>query len=68
MTPFAQRGSGLWLSAFFVALLGGVITYTIHLNADDLLRETHMALAGMITVIASGILAICASAHWWMRR
>jgi len=68
MTPFPHRGGGLWLSALFIALVGGVITYTIPLNTSDLERSAHMALAGMITVIVSGILAICASAHWWMHR
>ena len=68
MTPFARQGSSLWITAIFIALLGGVVTYIISLDVTDTARQTHMALSMMITVIITGIFIICASSRWWMHR
>lgn len=68
MTPFYREGSSLWIAAIFLALLGGVVTYIIGLDTTDTARQAHMAMSAMVTVIVVGVLAICASAHWWVHR
>ncbi|MCX6996780.1 MAG: hypothetical protein NTV49_06765 [Kiritimatiellaeota bacterium] len=68
MTPFSHEGSSLLVAALFIALLGGVVTFVIHLDSTDTARQAHMALAVMITVIISGIFVISATARWWMHR
>lgn len=60
----------MWLAAFFLLLLGGMITTVIYFFGHnfDLAWRQHVALSLMITVIVVGITAICASSNWWMHR
>jgi len=70
MTPGTGPKSGLWLAAFFLLLLGGMITVAIYLFGRDFDRDwrQHVALSLMITTLVVGITAICASANWWLHR
>ena len=68
MTPFSNQSSSLWITALFIALLGGVVAYVIHLDIADTERQLHMNLSIMVTVIVTGVLVICASSRWWLHR
>ena len=72
MTPGNPPRSGLWLAAFFMLLIGSVISgaiYYFHEVLDNPLQwQSHFWLSIFITSLAVGITGICASAHWWMHR
>jgi len=70
MTPGHPPKSGLWLVAFILLFLGGMICAGIYFfwRPYDLAWRAHLALSTMITVLAVGISLICASAQWWMHR
>ncbi|TAN37065.1 MAG: hypothetical protein EPN23_06510 [Verrucomicrobia bacterium] len=59
----------MWWTAFFLLLLGGLISAAIYAyRSYDLEWHEHLALSIMVTVIAVGITIICATAHRWMHR
>jgi len=69
MTPNAGPKSGLWWTAFFLLLLGGLISTAIYAyRTYDLEWRYHLGLSVLVTVIAVGISIICATAHQWMNR
>ena len=69
MTPGNPPRSGLWLAAFFLLLIGGMISGVIYLYRDyDLHWWTHFCSSVFITALAVGITLICASSRWWMNR
>ena len=70
MTPGHVPQSGLWIIAFFLLILGGMITAALYFfwRPYDVDWRMHMGLSSMITILVVGITAICASARWWMNR
>ena len=69
MTPGNPPRAGLWLTAFFLLLVGGMVTGVIYLYSEyDMNWWSHFCLSLFITCLAVGITVICASAHWWLNR
>ena len=69
MTPNAAPKSGLWWTAVFFLLLGGMISAAIYTYRQyDLAWQSHFALSLMVTVITVGISVICATSQWWLNR
>ncbi len=59
----------MWLAAFFLLLIGGMISGAIYLFREANLQWwTHFCLSIFITSLVVGITLICASSQWWLRR
>ena len=59
---------GLWRLALLFLLVGGGITYWLSLDAVTPEARTTFLLSLAVTVLVTGVTAICASAPWWFRR
>ncbi len=63
---FVSRG-WLW-TTLLVAISGGLTTFYISLDKSDPTTPSSVALALTITIIATGLCLICATANWWLHR
>ncbi len=68
--PRPKRIHRRWLlwTALFILLVGGGITYIIHLDRTLVGREQYMLFSIIFTVILSGISFISAAADWFIER
>lgn len=59
----------LLMLALFVLLVGSGVAIIIYADRQvDLRWQAHLALSAMITILITGVIAICAVAPWWMHR
>jgi hypothetical protein len=71
MTPGNPPRSGLWLAAFLILLIGGMISSVIYFYPElenPLQPHSYFWLSVFITALAVGITLICASSRWWLNR
>lgn len=66
--PGLHPTAGLVWTAFTIAIVGGAITYALSLDRLTPGSRTHMAVSLMITVLATGLCLISATANWWLKR
>jgi hypothetical protein len=57
----------LWRLAFYIAVVGGGLTYYLYNNITDPAMWRPYKYSLFLTMIGVGLCVICATRNWWMR-